>query len=327
MIEQIQPDLFKIEIPLPRNPLRALNSYVIKGDGRSLIIDTGMNREECLEPMLQSLRELNVDLDNTDFFITHLHADHLGQVGKLKTDSSRIYFSEVEAAVIAPEQKDPEERRRESFDFYVSHGFPEEELKAAIQNHPGFRYSPKRQITFTTLREGDTVEVGDYAFTCILTPGHSPGHMCLYESNKKILVSGDHILFDITPNITTWPQLENSLKSYLDSLDKVSTLDVDLILPGHRNLMNDLRGRINELKEHHKNRLDEVVVALKSGDKTSWEMASHITWDIDFRSWEDFPAVQKWFALGETIAHLVYLVADGTITKNDVNGRIIYSLS
>jgi len=77
------------------------------------------------------------------------------------------------------------------------------------------------------------IDIGRYSFRCIETPGHSPAHFCLYEAKNKILVSGDHILFDITPNITFWPQLDNSLKSYLDSLDKVYNLDVNLVLPGH----------------------------------------------------------------------------------------------
>lgn len=73
MIEEVLPNLYRAEIPLPRNPLKATNSYIIKGRGKSLIIDTGMNREECLEAMSTGLKELDIDLKKTDFFITHLH--------------------------------------------------------------------------------------------------------------------------------------------------------------------------------------------------------------------------------------------------------------
>ena len=75
MYEKILPDLYKIEVPLPRSPLKALNSYLIRGDGRYLIIDTGLNRDDCRESMLAALEELNVDLHRTDFFITHIHGD------------------------------------------------------------------------------------------------------------------------------------------------------------------------------------------------------------------------------------------------------------
>ncbi len=176
------------------------------------------------------------------------------------------------------------------------------------------------------MKEGDSIEVGDYSFRCIETPGHSPGHMCLYEAKKKILVSGDHILFDITPNITFWIEQDNSLKEYLASLEKVYALDVNLVLPGHRNILNDHKRRITELQEHHKNRLNEVLSALEDGDKTAWEVARYITWDIDISSWELFPAVQKFFAIGETIAHLDYLETDGSIMRRERDKKVLYFL-
>ena len=326
MFEEILPDLYRIEIPLPKSPLKALNSYLVKDQGRFLIIDTGMNREECLRPMRASLDELNVDLSKTDFFITHFHADHLGLVGNLATDTSKVYFNEPEASAMSVWFEKAEERWQEAVRFFCSNGFPEDEIKKALEGHPGFRYSPKRRLDFCVLKEGDTIEIGGYLFRCIETPGHTPGHMCLYEANKKILVAGDHILFDITPNITHWPQLENALKEYLASLEKVYPLDVNLVLPGHRNIWNDHRRRIRELQEHHQSRLSEALSALEDGDKSAWEVAPHITWDIDCSSWEQFPAVQKWFAVGETIAHLDYLEADGKIRKKTKDHNILYSL-
>jgi glyoxylase-like metal-dependent hydrolase (beta-lactamase superfamily II) len=286
-----------------------------------------MNREECLHPMLSSLEELDVDLNKTDFFITHLHADHLGLIGNLAADKSKVYFSEMETSVIESENKEGEKRFKEFFTFYLSHGFPEDELKRALQGHPGYRYRPKRQVSFSPVKEGDTIEAGDYLFRCIDTPGHSPGHMCLYEADKEILVSGDHILFDITPNITCWPELQNALKEYLASLEKVYTLDVKLVLPGHRNLLDNHRERIKQLRIHHENRLDEVLSALEEGDKNTWDIAPCITWDIDVKSWRQFPAVQKWFAMGETIAHMNYLEAEGRIQNKGDDKKVIYTLN
>jgi glyoxylase-like metal-dependent hydrolase (beta-lactamase superfamily II) len=80
MIDEVRPSIFRMEIPLPDNPLKAINSYVIKGEDHFLMIDTGMNRPECMEVMQASLRELRVDLEKTDFFVTHVHADHFGLI-------------------------------------------------------------------------------------------------------------------------------------------------------------------------------------------------------------------------------------------------------
>ena len=324
MFEEILPDLYRIEIPLPKSPLKSLNSYLIKDGERSLIIDTGMNREECLRPMRASLEKLDVDLSKTDFFITHLHADHLGLVGRLATATSKVYFSETEVSIVGSQAVG--ERWQELNAFWQSNGFPEDELKRVWESHPGYRYSPKGQLDFCIVKEGDTIEIGGYSFRCIETPGHTPGHMCLYEADKKILVAGDHILIDITPNITCWLELKNALGAYLASLEKVYPLDVNLVLPGHRSIWNDHKRRIRELQEHHQNRLSEALSALEDGDKSAWEVAPYIAWDIDCNSWEEFPSVQKWFAVGETIAHLDYLAADGKIRKKTKDHTISYSL-
>ena len=70
------------------------------------------------------------------------------------------------------------------------------------------------------------LEYGGYHFQPILTPGHTPGHMCLYDAEKKVLFCGDHILGTITPNICIELGVENPLEDYLNSLKKIDALDV-----------------------------------------------------------------------------------------------------
>ena len=90
MCEEVLPNLYRIKIPLPESPLKYLNSYVIRDPERCLIIDTGLNRTECLEAMLAGLRKIDVDLAQSDLFITHLHADHFGLVAKLASESTNV---------------------------------------------------------------------------------------------------------------------------------------------------------------------------------------------------------------------------------------------
>ena len=250
----------------------------------------------------------------------------VGLVGNLDSKTSRVYMSRVEASIVNSIIREPEKYRHTVSEVLFSHGFLPDELRKATHDNPGYRYIPKAPLDFFGLEEDDTIEVGDYSFRCIETPGHSPSHLCLYEEKKKILVSGDHILFDITPNITWWPQQKNSLKNYLSSLRKIEALEVNLVLPGHRSLSHDHRKRTMDLQEHHQNRLDEVLAALEGGAQTAWEIAPSITWDIRVSSREMFPPVQKWFALGETIAHLDYLEQDRRIVKARGNGKVLYSL-
>jgi len=321
MPQQLFPDLYRELIPLPRNPLRAVNSYVIIGDNRFLVIDTGMNRPECREAMEKYLKELQVDLERTDFFVTHFHADHLGLVSEFMRPSSKIYMS-------APDDRgfrDPEHWNGMAA-VARGNGFPEADIQQAIERHPGFKYPARHNFPTTLLREGDTIEIGDYCLTCIETPGHTRGHLCLYEPRKKMLFSGDHILETITPNISLWADHEDPLGSYLRSLDKVYDYKIDHVLPGHREPFSHYRRRIDELKRHHEVRNEEILAILRDGEKTAYETAACMTWDIDCKQWENFPLPQKWFASGEALAHLQYLQQREMVKREIRDGKALFSV-
>jgi len=320
MIEEIRNNLFRTEIPLPNSPLKSLNSYIIKGEDRNLIIDTGLNRKECLDAMHSGLKELDIDLEKTDLFITHLHADHFGLVSKLATESTKVYFNRPDSEII------------ESWDGWDTmieyggqNGFPRNELQSALSSHPGHKFGSEWTPELSILQEGDRIDVGDYHFTCVETPGHSLGHMCLYEPAAKILVAGDHILIDITPNIQCWSDDQNPLADYLDSLDKVSKLDIELVLTGHRRLVTDYKGRIKELKDHHHRRLDEIISILGDSAMSAYEIASKMSWDINCENWEEFPMAQKWFATGEAISHVRYLEENKRLKRRIENDVVIFS--
>ena len=320
MIEEIRNNLFRVEIPLPNSPLKSLNSYIIKGNNRNLIIDTGLNRKECLDAMQAGLQELGIDLKKTDLFITHLHADHFGLVSKLATKDSKVYFNRPDSEIV--ESWDGWDRMIE---YGGLNGFPKHELQSALSSHPGHKFGSEWTPELSILQEGDKIEVGDYDFTCVETPGHSMGHMCLYESSTKLFVAGDHILIDITPNIQCWSDDQNPLADYLESLDKVSKLEIELVLPGHRRLINDYRGRIEELQDHHQKRLDEIISILGNGAMSAYEVASKMKWDINCETWEQFPMAQKWFATGEAISHVRYLEENKHLIRSTENEVLIFS--
>lgn len=307
-VEEVLPAIYRIEVPLAGSPLKSVNSYLVKGKERNLIIDTGMDTDECRLALVQALRLLNVDLQNTDFFISHVHVDHLGLVFRLASEKSAVFFN----------RPDLEALKRVGFwdkaaAFVSRHGFPEGELREAVKKHPASDFKLEDEKIFTLLSEGDILEVGNYLFQCLETPGHTYGSMCLYEPRKKILFSGDHILGDITPNISLTIEVDfNPLKKYLESLEKIFRMDVDLVLPGHRSILSNCRHRINELRKHHRQRKEEILDVLEKSPKNAYKIASEISWDLE-EIWEHFPVVQKWFAVSEVLAHLKDMEEEGLV--------------
>lgn len=195
-----------------------------------------------------------------------------------------------------------------------------------FRKHPALSRRKNYELieNINLLNDGDKISVGSVKLEAIETPGHSPHHMCFYIREEKTLFSGDHILFDITPNIS-FPRSENGdpLGDYINSLDKVKNLDAVHVKPSHRDQLTTLKNRVEELKEHHFHRLLEVAEILSENKLSAYETASKMTWDVKF-PWEKFPPHQVFFAVSEAIAHIKYLEVRGYLHSEIQNGVIKY---
>ena len=320
-IEKIRDDLFCIKIPLPGTPLGNLNAYVLRSSNRHLIIDTGMPREQCRETLLTALAALNVDPSRCDIFLTHHHADHVGLVETLVSDHSTVYFHRTGLEIL---------KAWKGFDAGIAHleqnGFPKGVLARSLRSHPGNEFRCNWNFEPRFLSGGESIEIGDYHLQVTATPGHSPDHLCLYEPDRKILFSGDHILGDISPNIQCWNADDDPLKSFIESLKMTADMDVSLVLPAHRGRVHDHQQRIQELLAHHRERLDQILEILTDEPKTAYRVATEMTWDLDADSWDDFPDEQKWFATLEVIAHLKYLTNEGRLAAEWIDDGVHYRI-
>ncbi len=325
MIKEVWDNIFKIDVPLPKNPLKYINSYAIKSGDSAFVVDTGLKNELCKSHLLAGFKEIGINLDNVSFFITHMHADHSGLLGELSLDNTNMYFSKADEPFIIG-SKEWESFWENARVFAKKHGFPDKMSYEAILKHPGYLYSTKQKPKGKIINvfDGYVINIGDYSFECIETPGHTVGHICLYEKKNGILFSGDHILYDITPNISAGYENQNPLGMYLKSLEKVENLNVNVVLPGHRNTFSDLKRRIDELKKHHKDRLNEILSILSDGEKNAYEVASLMSWDIDCKRFEDYPVAQKWFAHSEAVAHLLYLYEQKRVLMFKEDGVYIF---
>lgn len=311
-------NIYRLDVPLKGNPLKNLNSYVITGK-RNLLIDTGFRTDECRAAMQSELNEIGISLDDTDIFLTHLHSDHTGLAPELHREGAKIYISQQDMDRMARYVSGDAWKTSDS--EFIKHGFPEYMLKTLESANPARSYAPKPFDGYTAAQPGQVFEYGGYKLEAILTPGHTPGHTCLFDPDSSTMFLGDCVLFDITPNITAWMGFENSLGAYLDSLKKLKSYNADKPMAAHRASSGRLNERIDAITEHHSRRLDECLAIVRSGDgQLAYDIAGGMKWSIRCDSWEDFPVAQRWFAVGETISHLDYLIDAGLVKRENEDG-------
>lgn len=328
MPQEVAPNLFLLNIPLPENPLKNLNAYLIRGEKgqRSLLVDTGFRRKECRVALLDQMRELKVDLPSTDIFLTHLHSDHSGLAAELAVPGVRIFISETDRVRLPG--KDCIENWDDSDTFLLENGFSAAELAHIRQTNPARGYRPIPFDDYIGVEPGTILEYGGYHFEAIATPGHTLGHMCLYDAASRTMLLGDHVLFDITPNIATTFENRNSLGMYLDSLKRIRTYEVTLPLPAHRTVHTDMQARVDQILAHHDARCQEVLrILAQTPGLNAYDITAQMTWKIRCRNWEEFPSAQRWFAVGEAISHLIYLDSIGKVRRVKQGDMYIHFLA
>ncbi len=328
---EVSPGIFLLEVPIPNNSLGHLNAYLIEGKDGWLMIDTGWFTAESFSVLQTKLKEIGLSVtDVVTIIITHVHPDHFGLAGKIKQLSPRaeLLMHSWESDMLESRYVKFSDLSDKISAMLHKHGVPSQDRNVlGSASMPALEYVT---ITFPDriLYGGEIISTGIFDLEIIWTPGHSPGHICLYEPQNKLLFSGDHILPHITPNISYHVQSgDNPLGDYLYSLHKLENLSVSQVLPAHEQIFIGLNERIKQITEHHDNRKTEILNVIGTKPHNAWEIASQLTWSVPGRTWEQFPPYQQRSAVMETISHMEYLRWGGKVQRiinND--GTISYQL-
>ena len=310
----------KLPITLAESTLAHVNAYLVQGDGDFFLVDVGWNTEESFNSLQKQLSEIGADIkDISRILITHVHPDHYGLAGELKQLSpAKISLHYMEKDLIESRYVNMDKLLQQMEQWLHVNGVPASELHRLQMASVGMVRFVSPAAPDIALKGGETISAGSFSFQVLWTPGHSPGHICLYEPTQKILISGDHILPAITPNIGLNPQSsKNPLGDYLNCLNEMKQLKVNLILPGHGAPFTGFQQRIDEITQNHNQRSSEILEAAKVRAKTAYQIAGEITWIVNMKpvSQQDLGAWEKSLTLVKTLAHLESLRFAGKVDK------------
>lgn len=303
----VAPGVRLVALPLPL-ALKVVNAYLIEGAAGWALVDTGLHTHEGESALRAAIAEAGIDLAHvTRVFVTHVHPDHIGMAGTLEGAGASVVMHGPEAEHARRLWWNGTELIDRAFAHFTEHGMPrdiDEQMREAWVAM-GRRVDPLERIEHVA--DGDVIQLGGRQLRVVWTPGHTDHHAALYDAGDGVLFAGDHVLPHITSNISLYPwSRDDPLGDFLGALRAVRALDVRRVLPAHGQPFDDLPRRVDELLEHHRERLEAVVGLLRGRERDAYSLCREL-----------FPrlrsAHEERFALAETLAHLRHLERQGRV--------------
>jgi glyoxylase-like metal-dependent hydrolase (beta-lactamase superfamily II) len=301
--------LYQLTLPMPFR-LNHVHVYLVETDDGFMLIDTGVNTPEAFARLQRMLHDLGLDFAAiTHIVVTHFHSDHCGQAARLRTLSgAQVLMGSTERRTLEVVQAGPSHEPEAD---YLHHGLPPAQAQQYAEVLPYLKSLSSPFEVDLLIGPGHTLLAKHRRLEAFITPGHTPGHLCLSLPEEKLMFSGDHILQRITPNISLHNYSgPDPLADYLNSLRATLKLNPKRLLPSHGLVVEEPEARIHELLRHHDQRLQSCLDALGSTAMTAYEVSQQL-----FSPALD--AFGRWMALGETLAHLEHLVHRGLLSTTD----------
>ena len=298
--------ILRLTLPLPLG-LDHVNCYLLRRPtGGWMLVDTGLGVPDWEERWTGIVSQLDAPLERV--LVSHFHPDHVGGAADVRN---------VTGAEVLQGAHDHWQMRtvwldegaiQRSYELFRAHGVPEAISIEIFRNFermfPAIRYVEEP----TLLEPGDELD----GWQVQLYGGHADGHVVLYREEDGVLVGGDNLLLDITPNIGMYLDGDpDPLGTYLETLGRIEELAPRLVLPGHNDVIRDAAGRARETRLHHDDRLAAAIFPLdRSTPRSGYEVSLSI-WEMDLAP------IHRRFAVQEAVAHLERLVLDGRARRHE----------
>ncbi|RJP75162.1 MAG: MBL fold metallo-hydrolase [Candidatus Abyssobacteria bacterium SURF_17] len=304
----------------------AINTYLIEDEPLTLV-DSGLKTEEAEEALRAGLKELGFAFSDIEqIIITHSHLDHYGLMATIASEGNpRVCAHPLEVFDLQNPRgyaNEDDERYHRTERFLLKSGLPKELLENILMRHPIFEQL-RDPITVTQMvNDGDVIRLKHRELRVVHCPGHSPGLINLYDSAARVLLSGDNLLKHISPvPLINFPKdssqpRAHSLADYLATLRRLKTLDVDIVLTGHGEIIHDMNEIIDSIVVHHEVRKRKVHRFLDGSPKTAYDVCSHL-----------FPKIEAYhiyLGMSEAVGHLDILQTEGAVEMEERNGKFLY---
>ncbi len=318
-LTEVASGVFELRLPIPFED-GLVNVFLFPDGDEADLLDCGMNAEESLEAIHRAMRQLGAKRLRI-LMVTHIHPDHYGAAGTLAGGPglADLYIHRLEVPLVQPRYVELEQLVEEVHRYLLVNGVPDEEAVVLSNSQRALSQVVKPAEPSVQLDGAEGVPMGRRRLRVEWTPGHSPGHICLYEPTEGLLFAGDHILPDLSPNIGLHPQsTPDPLHEYLDGLRRMAALEPRRVLPGHGRPFTTATARVDALVSHHHRRLDQILEIVgrpararrSSGDgKSGWQVALELWGPRD-------NLYEKRLALQEGLAHLQALAVEGRVGKS-----------
>lgn len=315
-VERLRTDLWSIPVPMPDNPLRYVLVYALAGDSGLTLVDAGWDDDVAWAALVDGLETFGATPEDVrGVLVTHMHVDHVGLARRLhETSGAWVALHPADAAGLAdPEYRIQERAATADRRWFMSLGASSDQANALIAAMGPHDTRSSQALADRLVEHKQSIQLPGWTVTAIHTPGHTPGHLCFYDEESRVMFGGDHLLPRITPNVSAYRDPGgDALGDFLQSLDDVSQLDVTEVLPAHEWRYRKAAVRAEQLKRHHEARLSEVLEAVRRhGSTVPWELAAELTWS---RPWESYDGLLQIAAIGETAAHLGHLRRRGLVS-------------
>ena len=307
-LTEVAADVFELRLPIPFED-GLVNVFLFPDGDDTDLLDCGMNTDESVDAINAAVRQVGAKRIRR-LVVTHIHPDHYGAAGVFAGERlADLYLHRLEVPLVYPRYVDIEHLVSEVRTYLLVNGVPEGESEVLSNSQRALSEIVKPAVPAVQLDGAETLEVGRRRLRVEWTPGHSPGHICLYDEGEKLLFAGDHMLPELSPNIGLHPQsTPDPLHEYLDGLRRLAGYEPRLILPAHGRPFTDASGRVTSLVAHHKKRLDQIAAIVARGEHSAWQVALELWGPRDNK-------YEKRLALQEGLAHLQALAVERRVKK------------